>query len=192
MTVLQKVYGPLHNIYPVYLLGYFAAMVTAIVYATVRETIASSAYAVFLAIAVFVNIVVWFLEQLVRIDFEILSVSYIISESFLLGLHLLRAEQEKAPRPAPAQPALEAAPAPPAPDPALLAQLELFDQGLTKLTPKEQALYRCYTDGMSTPEILDALSIKENTLKYHNKNLYGKLGVSSRKQLLELYRLTKR
>lgn len=26
------------------------------------------------------------------------------------------------------------------------------------------------------------------TLKFHNKNLYGKLGVSSRKQLLEVYR----
>jgi len=32
---------------------------------------------------------------------------------------------------------------------------------------------------------LQELSIAENTLKFHNKNLYGKLGVSSRKQLLE-------
>jgi len=32
---------------------------------------------------------------------------------------------------------------------------------------------------------MNTLNIKENTLKYHNKNLYGKLGVSSRKQLLE-------
>jgi len=28
------------------------------------------------------------------------------------------------------------------------------------------------------------LDIKENTLKYHNKNIYSKLGVSSRKQLV--------
>ena len=32
------------------------------------------------------------------------------------------------------------------------------------------------------------LSIKENTLKFHNKNLYSKLGVSSRKELLKVHR----
>ena len=28
------------------------------------------------------------------------------------------------------------------------------------------------------------LNITENTVKYHNKNIYSKLGVTSRKQLL--------
>ncbi|MBE6941575.1 MAG: hypothetical protein E7455_04785 [Ruminococcaceae bacterium] len=32
------------------------------------------------------------------------------------------------------------------------------------------------------------MNITEITLKFHNKNLYGKLGVSSRKQLLEVSR----
>ncbi len=35
---------------------------------------------------------------------------------------------------------------------------------------------------------MTALNIKENTLKYHNKNLYSKLGVCSRKQLILLAR----
>ena len=54
-----------------------------------------------------------------------------------------------------------------------------------------------YTDGdlvingRSTKEIMSELNIKENTLKFHNKNLYGKLGVSSRKQLVEIYKLIK-
>ena len=30
----------------------------------------------------------------------------------------------------------------------------------------------------------ESLGITENTLKYHNKNIYSKLGISSRKQLL--------
>ena len=34
-------------------------------------------------------------------------------------------------------------------------------------------------------QALAELSIKENTLKFHNKNLYSKLGVTSRKQLVE-------
>lgn len=33
---------------------------------------------------------------------------------------------------------------------------------------------------------MSELNITENTLKYHNKNIYSKLGVSSRKQLIEI------
>ena len=54
------------------------------------------------------------------------------------------------------------------------------------MTPKELAIYQCYVSGMSTAQIMEQLQIKENTLKFHNKNLYGKLGVCSRKQLLRL------
>ena len=43
-------------------------------------------------------------------------------------------------------------------------------------------------EGLTTQEVLEKLQIKENTLKYHNKNLYGKLGVSGRKELLVVYK----
>ena len=200
VTVLQKVYGPLHGLYLIYLLGYFAAMVITIVHATLRDKIESLAYAGILAVAVFVNIGIWMIEQLVKIDFEILSVSYIISESFLLGLRLFMAETEKQKAqllqsvpPEPIQAEL------PEPEPtaehgqnaAQPEQLELFAAGICRLTPKEQMLYQCYISGMNTSQIMQQLNIKENTLKYHNKNLYGKLGVSSRKQLLELYKQAK-
>ncbi|MBR2009056.1 MAG: helix-turn-helix transcriptional regulator, partial [Peptococcaceae bacterium] len=39
---------------------------------------------------------------------------------------------------------------------------------------------------MGTKEILVQLNITQNTLKYHNKNIYSKLGVSSRKELVAL------
>ena len=42
--------------------------------------------------------------------------------------------------------------------------------------------------GCGTKEILDRLNIKENTLKYHNKNIYAKLGITSRKQLVAVYK----
>lgn len=192
VTVLQKVYGPLHGVYLIYLLGYFAAMVTTIIHATVKDKVESVAYAAILAVAVFVNIGVWLIEQLVRIDFEILSVSYIISESFLLGLHLFIIESDRK-KAVPVQPLQEPPQAPP-PDalsPEDAAQLELFIAGLPKLTPKEQDIYDRYILGMSTAQILEQLSIKENTLKFHNKNLYSKLGISSRKQLLRFAALMK-
>ena len=45
--------------------------------------------------------------------------------------------------------------------------------------------------GKNAKEILTILSITENTLKFHNKNIYNKLGVSSRKQLLRYATLMK-
>lgn len=179
VTVLEKVYGPLHGLYLVYLLGYFIAMVATIIHATLTKKVYSISYASILAIAVFVNIGVWLIEQMVRIDFEFLSVSYIISESFLLGLHLFIAETERQ------KAKLHTSDAPTAQEVNACdqAQLELFVAGLSLLTPKERAIYRCYTSGMTTAQIMEQLSITENTLKFHNKNLYSKLGISSRKQL---------
>ena len=196
---LQKVYGPLHSLYLVYLLGYFAAMVATIVYATVNDKIDSLAYAVIIAIAVFVNIGVWLIEQLVYIHFEILSVSYIMSESFLLGLHVLMAEAEKLKlsqtstqedskqdiivTQLPAQEII-----PPKHKPIEQVDLGQFIAGLDQLTPKEHELFDCYVAGLTTDIIMAQLNIKENTLKFHSKNLYSKLGVKSRKQLMEFHK----
>ena len=196
VATLVKDYGPLHALYLVYLLGYFGTMVATIVHATLQDKIDSLAYAVIIAIAVFVNLGVWMIEQLVYIEFEFLSVSYIISECFLLGLHFLMAEAEKqkiriqqqAPTAPPAETKdeviQEAAPAAEK-DPEFIA---LFLEGLANLTPKERELYECYITGMTTDVIMEKLAIKENTLKFHSKNLYSKLGVKSRKQLMELHK----
>ena len=178
---LVKEYGPLHMLNMVYLVGHFAAMITVIVSSVLKGRVRSSTYAVILAAAVFVNIGVWLTEQFVKMDFEILSVSYIISELFLLGLHKLMAEHERLKK------QLQAAPVTPR-APVSRDQAELFSRGLKELTQTERLVYECYVEGLNTAQILEKLNIKENTLKFHNKNLYGKLGVSSRKQLVEIHR----
>lgn len=192
VSTLVKVYGPLHPLYLFYLFGYFSAMIAVIFRASVKNTMDSAAYALILAIAVFVNIGVWFIEQLFQIDFEFLSMSYIISEMFLLGVHFMVNEnkqlkelvREK-------EETLQTASviAEPVKASVISAEaIESFTSGLVTLTPTERAIYDAYLLGNTTKEIMAALNIKENTLKFHNKNLYGKLGVSSRKQLLEVYR----
>ena len=45
--------------------------------------------------AVFVNICVWLIEQFVKVELEFLSVSYIISELFLIGVYVMMQETEK-------------------------------------------------------------------------------------------------
>ena len=37
---------------------------------------------------------------------------------------------------------------------------------------------------MTIKDIQDAAGIKESTIRYHNRNIYSKLGVNSLKQLL--------
>ena len=188
-TTLRKVYGSWHFIYLVYLFGYFAAMIAVITRAFAEKKIVIISHSIILATAVFVNIGVWFVEQLIEIPFEILSVSYIISELFLLGLHILMNEQEKLlaiRAQAESIPTEKIAP-PPAPEALSAEQTEIFVNGVAALTPTEKTIFNLYIEQKSTKEIMEQLNIKENTLKFHNKNIYGKLGVSSRKQLMAIY-----
>ena len=192
---LEKVYGPLHPMYLFYLLGYFGSMVAVIIRARAKKTIDTPAHAVIIAIAVLVNIGVWLIEQLVLIDFEMLSVSYIISELFLLGVHLVMSENQRLKdmirqKEEVSATATEAAAAEELPFAKEEAEerTAFFINGYEALTPRERELFKAYVAGEKTKDILARLNIKENTLKYHSRNLYGKLGVSSRKQLVAVYR----
>lgn len=214
--MLDKTYGKWHCMYLFYLVIYFAVMVVTILHASVVRKVKSNVYAIMLAGAVLVNIGVWMLEQLVDIEFEFLAVSYIISEFFMLSLCLIRQEQamsEEVEFPDMVnesndfedtlQQPLEELPSQPESDGLTDAndsieqetkpentekdeQIQMFLEGVRNLTPTEKKIYYCYLDGKSTKEILKELNITENTLKYHNKNIYSKLGVSSRKQLKEI------
>ena len=45
-------------------------------------------------------------------------------------------------------------------------------------------IYELYVSGKTSSEIAAIIGIKENTMKFHNNNIYSKLGVTSRKQFL--------
>lgn len=188
---LKKEYGPLHPIYLVYLLGYMSAMIAVIIRASIRKTIDTTTHAIFVAIAVFVNIGVWFIEQITDIDFEFLSVSYIISELFLLGVHMVMKENQRLrdliKQKEEALQSTKVTEEPPRPVSVSEDAIACFTAGLETLTPQERQIYEAYLQRIPTKEILSTLNIKENTLKFHNKNLYSKLGVSSRKQLLAIH-----
>lgn len=203
VSTLVKVYGPLHPIYLVYLFGYFSSMVAVIIRAKSKKTIASTAHAVIIAIALFVNIGVWLIEQLVAIDFEFLSVSYIISELFLLGVHLVIIENQKlreivkqvelaqdyTEKGTPASDNITGTPI--ENETVTPERIEIYMLGLKELTPTEKAIYDAYIARATTKEIMSSMNIKETTLKYHNRNIYGKLSVSSRKELLEIHKAIK-
>lgn len=182
ITVLRKVYGPWHSLYLFFLVGYFAAMLVVIVHAQRKKTLQSPTHAAILFSAVGVNIGVWLLEQLVHTDFELLSISYLISELFLIALYLML--QELSTAAVPAQPVEVAAAA--AQESADAERCHYLHRHLPELTPTERLVYDLYLQGKSTAQVLEEMNITQNTLKYHNRNIYGKLGVANRKELLAL------
>ncbi len=203
VSVLVKEYGPLHPLYLFYLLGYFSAMVVIIIRAKRKKSIDTTTHANILVIAVFVNIGVWFIEQIAKIDFEMLSISYIISELFLLGIHLVMNEYQKMSNIIKQVESVQnySKEESIAPDVMLEKtldseviepeQIEIFMRGLKLLTPTEKIIYDAHIARVTTKEIMVNINIKESTLKYHNRNLYGKLGVASRKELLEMHKYLK-
>ena len=83
-TKLIKVYGPLHNLYFIYLGTYLAGMVGTIIYYTFKKRENSLKIAGFLVIVVCGNIGIWFIEQLIAVDFEFLSIAYIFTETLMV------------------------------------------------------------------------------------------------------------
>lgn len=61
---------------------------------------------------------------------------------------------------------------------------ENFVIGIKMLTQSERNIFEMYLAGKTAKEIIEIIGIKESTLKFHNGNIYEKLGVSSRKQML--------
>ncbi len=200
---LHKVYGFCHNLYLVYIIAFYAVMIALVFYTIAKKRTTSAAHATILSVAVGINIAVWILERSVYIEFELLAVTYLLTGIFLLGLHLMILENERLRALADASASVavvaedvsEEAPSfdsvinhSKASIDANATQYESFLNGLKELTPTERTIYNYYIEGKNTSEIMIALNIKENTLKFHNKNIYGKLSVSSRKQLLEIYK----
>lgn len=59
-----------------------------------------------------------------------------------------------------------------------------FVQNIELLSKAERAVFDLYMEGFTAPDIADKLHISMNTVKSHNKRIYRKLNVSSRKELL--------
>ena len=64
--------------------------------------------------------------------------------------------------------------------PADIAQILSENIGKEELTPSEETILRMIVGGMSNKEIAFALDVSENTVKTHNQNIFGKIGVSDR------------
>ena len=197
MTRLVKDYGPLHILYTVYLLGYILGMVGIIQYAWKKQKITSPKYTMLLMLAVLLNLGVWAVEQAIDIDFEFLSVSYIVTEVFLLLLYGVLRDFGLV------QPGgslvsmqmltqlytrqIETAKLPPD----MEALFHAFSEKVATLSSAERRILDYYIAGHDPAEIPDLAFISIHTVKKHNRSIYQKLEVASRDELMlyiELFR----
>lgn len=86
-ALLVREYGPLHILYYIYLFSYFAAMLAVIVYSIKKKKVSTYIQGIILLSAVFIDIIVWLVEQFRPRGFEFLSITYILSESLILVLY---------------------------------------------------------------------------------------------------------
>lgn len=197
MTKLMKEYGPLHILYTVYLLSYVLMMIAIIGYAAKKKRLASPKYVLFLLMAVLLNIGVWAVEQAVDVDFEFLSVSYIVTEVSLLLIYGMLCDYGII-RPETGLVSVQ-----------MLTQLntrpvafgelppgmgEMFDSFAEKartLSSAEHRILNYYIHGHEIAEIPELAFISIHTVKKHNRSIYQKLEIASRDELMlyiELFR----
>ncbi len=179
LTRLLKVYGPCHFLYSLYLFAYFGIMIVAIVYSAAHRQLTTSKQAAVLLSLVFFNILVWFVEQLIQESFEFLAVSYVVSGMFLLLMELMLQDYERQLL----QKQSDASENQTLPkDVAVL--FDEFARNAQTLTASEKNILQYYADGLDVQETAEKAFISIHTVRKHNANIYQKLNVNSRDELM--------
>lgn len=186
-TVLVKTYGPMHCVYSFFLAFYFITMIAVIIYARFKKTKSSPRLAISLLAVVFANILIWFIEQKIHINFEFLSVSYIVTEIYLLSLYSMLDTFYGSNY-------VEADSSVTIPEntaPADTVQIENIDELIgvwpdaALLTARELEVLKELMNNKKRKDIAEDLCVSENTVKKHTSNIFAKLEVSSRAEIIE-------
>ena len=178
---LKKVYGPLHNIYFVFLFSYFAMMIGLILRAKKRKWLHSAKHAILLLVVVLLNILFWLVEQFIHWNFESLSVSYVISEMMLLSLYGMLQDYEEMQN----RVQLMAAEEPVKEEKKSLEEMVDHWSKVADLSPREKDVFRELLTDRKRKDIAEALGVSENTVKTHTSKVFSKMEVSTREELIE-------
>ena len=180
---LVKEYGFLHPCNLFYVLGYFVAMLSLIGASLRKYSGSSQKLASFMLIIVLGNIGMWIVEKLIRTPFEILSISYLMSEFAFFFVYLILQDyihikdipsvQESAPILVVSALTKEEK---------IQVLLNALPAG-TVLSARQMDILEGILDYKSRKEIAESLHVSENTVKTHTGLLYKALGVSSREEI---------
>ena len=178
-SYLVKTYGPLHVTNLVYVLSYFISTFVVIVLSVKKNKSSSNKLAGLMFAVLFCNIAMWLVEKLVKIHFEFLSISYIMSELAFLFVYVLLQDYI------------------PLSDVKEHTSVEFDYEKIREIvtlkssgaiTAKEIEVIIELMGEDSRKDIATRLCVSENTVKTHIKHIYEKLGISGRKELKNMFR----
>lgn len=165
-------------------------MVLIICYALKKQRLTSPKYTFLLLCAVLLNIGVWAVEQGLDEEFELLSVSYIVTEVMLLLLYgILRDYGIVQPGGALVSVQMltqlnthksDAGELPPG----MEDMFHSFAEKIRLLSSAERRILNYYIDGYEIADVPDLAFISIHTVKKHNRSIYQKLEVASRDELM--------
>ena len=197
VTRLIRDYGPLHLLYYIYLLSYFALMLIVIIHSAVKKKITSTLHTTFLLCAVLCSIIIWFAEQFFPRGFEFLTVSYVISELFILLLYgilqeygirgengsIIIANTSKK-----AEEYLSGAIQSDDDSTALFSEKDIdcilaCEKIVSRITEREKEVLIKLLVNKQRKEIADELFVTESTIKKHTSSIYAKFNVANRFEL---------
>ena len=191
-TYLIKEYGPLHNLYKVFLFAYFASMVAIIIYTAVKKTVVSTKHSVFLAFVVIGNIATWLVENMIGAGFEFLSISYIVSEGLILFLYGILQDYGLADTQRISDSAVEAVPENITATETIKSfnekQIEnIFNNWkiLDTLSQREKEVLGFILENKKRKDIAENLFVTESTIKKHTSAIFKKLEITNRTELFE-------
>ena len=181
---LEKIYGPLHSLYYLYLFAYLAVMIGVIAFSVVKKKVGSYKHAGLLVVVVCFNVCIWLVEQMIHWDFEFLSISYIASELLLLFLYGMIQDYE-------IYKEKEIALAANVERGTQKADIEMLKNKwpeIDSLSGREMDVFKKLLEDKKRKEIAEELCITENTVKKHITSIFAKLNISNRSELFEKLR----
>lgn len=188
-TILHKEYGFLHPTNLIYVSLYFITMVFVVIWSFKKHKGAYQKQATAMLIIVLGNILMWLVQKVVPWNFELLSITYLMSSGSFLFVTIMLQDYvhiNDIPRYSPKE------------------QIQLGIDILTMpMEEKIQKVLCCVRDGellctrereilefilenKKRKEIAKELYLSENTIKTYTRTLYAKLGVTCREELYSL------
>ena len=180
---LVKEYGVLHPTNLIYVVAYFVAMLVNVGISLVKHKNASQKMAAFMLVIVLGNIGMWTMEKIIRWNFELLAISYLMSVCAFYFVYSLL--QDYIPIHA-AQPSVIVVDSLSRAE-KIQAILSALPEGTT-LSARQMDVLEGILDGKSRKVIASDLCLSENTVKMHTSALYRLLNVSSRDEIYALFK----
>lgn len=188
-TVLHKTYGVLHPTNLIYVILYFVGMLAVLTLSLLKHKGALQKLAIGMLVIVLGNIVMWCVGKVIPWEFELLSVTYLMSAAGFLAEWMMlqdyvhkrdipkytKAEQEKLSIEITAL-SMEAK----------ISKVLHFVKENEPLGIREREILELILGNKKRKVIAAELCLSENTVKTYTRSLYSKLGVTCREELYSL------